>query len=480
MTSSHVRQSGDQEHIGPYRILRRLGAGGQGVVYLGQDGDGQPVAVKVLRRDVAADEDTRNRFAREVAIAQRVASFCTAQFLAADLWSDPPYIVTEFVDGLSLQEEVTRNGPKSGPGLHRLAVGTATALTAIHEAGLVHRDFKPGNVLLGQDGPRVIDFGIARALDSTATISSHVIGTPAYMAPEQVSGVPIGPQADVFAWGAVVAFAATGRSPFAADSATAVLYRVVEGTPDIGGVPEPLRSLVARCLSKDPAERPAMQDVLLELLGSRDGPRAEHRTASPTERRPGRRRTKQSGSGQNRSGGGGSDRGRRGRSRRAVGRWGAAAAVVAVAAVAGLLWLQRDPAGVTAGGPAGVRTPVTNKPSPTALPARFPGTLRGVWRGALTQSDGSNHPMVVTIPGAVRSASVRYPSLGCSGLLTITSHDPGRYLLRETIRKGDRCSRQGLFTMQARGKTLVLTYIPSSDTPGDNYSATVTLFRPAT
>ncbi|OPG11816.1 serine/threonine-protein kinase [Microbispora sp. GKU 823] len=275
MTASSALRGSDPAFIGPYRIVRRLGAGGQGIVYLGTDDAGTPVAVKVLRPEIAADETTRSRFAREVAIARRVASFCTAQFLAADLWSDPPYIVTEYVDGPSLQEEVARNGPRTGAALHRLAVGTATALTAIHEAGLVHRDFKPGNVLLGADGPRVIDFGIARALDATATVSSQVVGTPAYMAPEQIKGAEIGPAADVFAWGAVVAFAATGRSPFAADSTHAVLYRVIGGEPDIAGVPDPLRALVARCLAKEPAERPTMREVLMWLLGSADSPDRE-------------------------------------------------------------------------------------------------------------------------------------------------------------------------------------------------------------
>ncbi|WP_433221737.1 serine/threonine-protein kinase [Microtetraspora malaysiensis] len=466
MTASGGLQPGDPPSIGPYQLIRRLGAGGQGIVYLGTDGGGAAVAVKILRPEIAHDDTTRERFAREVTVAQRVASFCTAQFLTADLWSNPPYIVTEFVDGPSLQDDVNRNGPRSGAALHRLAVGTATALTAIHETGLVHRDFKPGNVLLSQDGPRVIDFGIARALDATATVSSQVIGTPAYMAPEQIAGGPIGPSADVFAWGAVVAFAATGRSPFAADSAPAALYRVINAEPEIDGVPEPLRSLVRRCLAKEPAERPGMQEVLMRLLGSAEPTAASASArgdASRSAERPAGRRQ------------------RAGRVNRGYVLAGGAA-VLALAAGAAF-WLAREPAGT--GQAASVTggtlptTPAAAKASESADPAtyRFSRAFEGVWKGALAQSNGKTRPMIVTIRTGSRTAAVSYPDLGCSGDLALTGRAPdGQFTLHETITEGTRCSQEGDFTMKASRQALALTYIPQGERD-TTYTANVTLFR---
>lgn len=177
-----------------------------------------------------------------------------------------PYVVTEYVDGPSLQQSGPRDGTAA---LQRLAVATATALTAIHDAGIVHRDFKPSNVLLGPDGPRVIDFGIARDTEAPLTLTSTIMGTPAYMAPEQFEGKSVGAPADVFAWGSVMAFAATGRPPFGADSFPAIMNRVLQSEPDLGDLPEPLRSLVVACLAKDPARRPTMQDVMLRLVSAR-------------------------------------------------------------------------------------------------------------------------------------------------------------------------------------------------------------------
>lgn len=457
MTASSALRGSDPAFIGPYRIVRRLGAGGQGIVYLGTDDAGTPVAVKVLRPEIAADETTRSRFAREVAIARRVASFCTAQFLAADLWSDPPYIVTEYVDGPSLQEEVARNGPRTGAALHRLAVGTATALTAIHEAGLVHRDFKPGNVLLGADGPRVIDFGIARALDATATVSSQVVGTPAYMAPEQIKGAEIGPAADVFAWGAVVAFAATGRSPFAADSTHAVLYRVIGGEPDIAGVPDPLRALVARCLAKEPAERPTMREVLMWLLGSADSP---DRETGPRSHAVAARR----------------------RSRRTLYAAVAGAAVLALAGGSGPVADERrrlrgeGDRGRHDRGPATTVARTTSSPQ-VSTPSRLPRTLTGVWEGVLAQSNGTNRPMTVVIRPNARTL-VSYPSLGCAGVLTVVRRDAdGQFVLRETIVKGAKCTRQGRLTMRPGDGKLLLTYFPNGSGGEMAYSATATLYR---
>ncbi|MGP3960153.1 serine/threonine protein kinase [Nonomuraea sp. 3N208] len=249
--------------IGPYKVIRQLGEGGQGIVYLAEAPEGTRVAVKVLREGVRGD----GRFAKEIAAARRVEPFCIAQVLDASL-GGRPYIVTEYVEGPSLREA----GLHTGADLQRLAVASATALVAIHRAGVVHRDFKPANILLGRDGPRVIDFGIARAMDDGVTRTSSVVGTPAYMAPEQFAGAVIGPAADVFAWGSVMVYAATGAPPFGNDSLPAVLRRIQYEEPRLDGVPEPLRSIVYACLAKDPHARPAMHDVLFRLIGGQARP----------------------------------------------------------------------------------------------------------------------------------------------------------------------------------------------------------------
>ncbi|GII66491.1 hypothetical protein Skr01_65760 [Sphaerisporangium krabiense] len=260
-------ERGDPRRLGPFELTGRIGEGGQGVVYLGQDDAGERAAVKLLHVKFSGDRTARSRFARELKAAERVASFCTARVLAADLDGDTPYIASEYIDGRSLRETVETSGPLSGSTLERLAVGTATALTAIHHAGIVHRDFKPDNVLMAADGPRVVDFGIARILDSTGTITSRAVGTPAYMAPEQISGGEVGPPADVFAWGATVAFAATGEVPFGGNSIAVVLNRVLNDEVEVGGLPEPLRGVVRACLNKKPVERPTADHILLRLLG---------------------------------------------------------------------------------------------------------------------------------------------------------------------------------------------------------------------
>ncbi|MBE1586938.1 serine/threonine protein kinase [Nonomuraea angiospora] len=261
------------EAIGPYRVVKQLGEGGQGVVYLATAPDGTPVAVKALHEGLPGD----GRFAKEIAAARRVEPFCIAQVLDASLGGPRPYIVTEYVEGPSLHQA----GRHSGADLQRLAVATATALAAIHRAGVVHRDFKPANVLLGRDGPRVIDFGIARAMDAALTRTSSVVGTPAYMAPEQFMGAAAGPAVDVFAWGAVMVYAATGAPPFGNDSVPAVLRRIQYEEPQLGGVPEPLRSIVYACLAKDPAARPAMHDVLFQLIGGQAPPPSPGGPAGP-------------------------------------------------------------------------------------------------------------------------------------------------------------------------------------------------------
>ncbi|MFI7444405.1 serine/threonine-protein kinase [Nonomuraea indica] len=256
---------GEPRELAGYRLVGRLGDGGQGSVYLGEDPTGRRVAVKVLHARLLGDERARRRFLRECVLAGKVAAFCTARVLDSGLVAGRPYIVSEYVPGPSLRELVSREGPRRGGGLERLAVGTVAALGAIHRAGIVHRDFKPGNVLIGPDGPRVIDFGIATAVEA-GTSGSAVVGTPAYMSPEQIAGEPATAASDMFGWAATMAYAATGRAPFAGGSIPAVMHRVLTAEPDLSRVGEPLRSLLAACLAKDPAARPSAAGVLDALM----------------------------------------------------------------------------------------------------------------------------------------------------------------------------------------------------------------------
>jgi eukaryotic-like serine/threonine-protein kinase len=278
----------DPTEFGPYRLLRRLGEGGMGSVYLAAQVEGEPqdigrlVAIKVIRSDLAHEPDFRRRFRGEVARAQQVPPFCTAEVLDADADHDPPYLVVEYVDGPTLAAVVQQRGPLSPANLHGLAIGVATALTGIHGAGVIHRDLKPANVLLAPGTPKVIDFGIARGGDGLTvghTGPDEVIGTIAYMAPERLDPAGSGrltSAADIFAWGAVVTYAGTGRTPFGGGSAEAAV-RILTQPPDLGGLTGPLRELVAAALQKDPALRPTSRELLDRLLSA--GPRAA--TAQP-------------------------------------------------------------------------------------------------------------------------------------------------------------------------------------------------------
>ncbi|WP_336214531.1 serine/threonine-protein kinase [Nonomuraea sp. LPB2021202275-12-8] len=250
--------------VGGYRLTGLLGEGGQGVVYLAESESGRRVAVKVLHGGLAAAPDVRRQLRREADAARRVASFCTAMVLEVDLSHDPPYIVSEYVEGVSLAERVRLEGPRGGGSLQRLAVATATALGAIHRAGIVHRDFKPSNVLLGPEGPVVIDFGIARVLEATAT-RSGVVGTPAYMSPEQVAGRPVGTSSDVFSWGCTMVFAASGRPAFGGGSIPEVMSGILYREPDLSAVPETLRALVGASLAKEPHARPTADQLTRAL-----------------------------------------------------------------------------------------------------------------------------------------------------------------------------------------------------------------------
>jgi len=258
-------EPGDPLRLGRFELIARLGEGGQGVVYLGRGtnpGEDR-VAVKVLRS--TADADVLERLARELDAIHQVQPFVTAGVIEASAEGDRRFVVSEFIDGPTLQERVDERGPLPEGDLQRLAVGTATALTAIHGAGVVHRDFKPANVLLGPDGPRVVDFGIARLTDAS-TITSGLIGTPSYVSPEQLGGARPTSAVDIFAWALTIIYAATGRLAFGADSVPAVMHRIMYEQPDVSGLPPSLRAVVLECLDKDPSRRPTARDLLLRLV----------------------------------------------------------------------------------------------------------------------------------------------------------------------------------------------------------------------
>jgi serine/threonine protein kinase len=244
--------------LGPYRLQDRLGEGGMGVVHLARDPEGRAVAVKVLHPLGSEVVNARRRLAREVETMRRVRSPYVAEVLDADVTGEFPYIVTRFVSGPTLDEMVRTRGPLSGPGLRRLAHGMAEALAAIHAAGVVHRDLKPGNVMLTDDRPIVIDFGIAQAGDATRlTQTGLVMGTPGYLAPEVIEGEPSSPASDVHSWGSTMAFAATGHLPFGGGSYETIFYRIISGRADLSGVPAPLVPLISAALARDPSHRPS-------------------------------------------------------------------------------------------------------------------------------------------------------------------------------------------------------------------------------
>ncbi len=256
----------DPRRVGRYRIRARLGAGGMGVVYLGFQGR-RPLAIKVLRRELAESRAFRVRFGREIAAASRVEATCTAAFVSGDADADPPYFAIEYVPGPTLEAYVAERGPLHGDALRALAVGIADGLAAIGRAGLVHRDLKPTNVLMTPTGPKVIDFGVAAGDDTLGlTQTGQRIGTPKWMAPEQVQGGAVTPATDVFAWGALVAFAGTALPPFGTGDSEAVLYRVVHATPTVAELDPVIGPLVERALAKEPDQRPSVEEIVKVLL----------------------------------------------------------------------------------------------------------------------------------------------------------------------------------------------------------------------
>ncbi|WP_143667381.1 serine/threonine-protein kinase, partial [Streptomyces sp. ms184] len=265
--------SEDPRAVGPYRTLVRLGAGGMGVVYLARSVGGSLAAVKVIRAEHAADPGFRARFRREAEAAARITGPWVVPVLGADTEAREPWLATAFVPGPSLAQVVAAGGPLPPVTVRALGSRLAEALAAVHEAGLIHRDVKPGNVLLALDGPRLIDFGIARHEGATAlTATGAVIGTPGYLAPEQASAGPLGPPCDVFSLGCVLVYAATGRGPFGEGGGAGALFRTVHEEPDLTGVPPGLTPLIAACLAKDPAARPTASRV-------RDAPAADGEAA---------------------------------------------------------------------------------------------------------------------------------------------------------------------------------------------------------
>lgn len=256
----------DPRVVGSFRLHRRLGAGGMGVVYLGSDKKGQRVALKVIRPDLAEDQEFRSRFAREVSAARRIRGGCTARLVAADLDADRPWFATQYVPGPSLHDKVADEGSLVAAEVAAIGAALSEGLVAVHEAGVVHRDLKPSNILLSPKGPRIIDFGIAWATGaSTLTHVGTAVGSPGFLAPEQVRGAAVTPATDVFSLGATLAYASMGDSPFGHGSSEVMLYRVVHEEPQLHGVPDALAPLVRACLAKDPEERPTTLQLSLRL-----------------------------------------------------------------------------------------------------------------------------------------------------------------------------------------------------------------------
>jgi serine/threonine protein kinase len=255
---------GDPRQVGVYRLVGRLGDGGMGQVFLGVSPGGRPVAVKVIRPEFTADPEFRRRFAREVDAARRVGGFHTAPVVDADPDDEPPWMVTAYIAGPSLEAVVSGGGPLAPADVSMLGAALTEGLAAIHGSGLVHRDLKPANIIMADDGPRIIDFGVAQSAGATSlTTPGTVIGTCSFMAPEQVRAYSATPESDVFSLGCVLAYAATGRPPFDAPTVPAILYRVLNEQPDLGDLPPGvLRDTLAACLAKDPGRRPLPSDLL--------------------------------------------------------------------------------------------------------------------------------------------------------------------------------------------------------------------------
>lgn len=256
-------KAGDPGHVGGYRLLGRLGGGGMGQVFLGASPAGRKVAVKLIRPEYADDAEFRRRFAREIEAARQVGGFHTALLLDADPDADQPWMVTAYLPGLSLAEAVAKDGPLGLAAVRELGAPLAEGLAAIHACGVIHRDLKPGNIILAADGPRIIDFGVARTMGASAlTTVSAVIGTYGYMSPEQLGRREVTPRSDVFALGGVLVFAATGHGPFDAPDLPAVIGHILSEPPDLSPLTGSLRDILSACLDKEPDRRPGLDDLI--------------------------------------------------------------------------------------------------------------------------------------------------------------------------------------------------------------------------
>ncbi|MBT2379380.1 serine/threonine protein kinase [Streptomyces sp. ISL-111] len=276
----------DPRLVGSFRLHRRLGAGGMGVVYLGSDRRGQRVALKVIRPDLAEDQEFRSRFAREVSAARRIRGGCTARLVAADLEADRPWFATQYVPGPSLHDKVAEEGPLAAAEVASIGAALSEGLVAVHEAGVVHRDLKPSNILLSPKGPRIIDFGIAWATGaSTLTHVGTAVGSPGFLAPEQVRGAAVTPATDVFSLGATLAYAAMADSPFGHGSSEVMLYRVVHEEAQLHGVHDALAPLIRACLAKNPEERPSTLQLSMRLkeIAAREA-QGLHESRPPAQR----------------------------------------------------------------------------------------------------------------------------------------------------------------------------------------------------
>jgi hypothetical protein len=523
---------GDPEWLGGYRLLGRLGEGGQGTVYLAQPPSGPPVAVKLLRAEWTRDPVARARFAREVAAVGRVAPFCTARILDAHVDGDQPFVVSEFIDGPSLQAVVARHGPLTGSGLDRLAVATATALSAIHQAGVIHRDLKPGNVLLGPDGVRVIDFGIARSADGSATLTSQLFGTPGYMAPEVVRGEPAGPPADVFAWAATMTFAATGNPPFHGPNMAATIYQLTNGEPDLGMLSGHLRGIVAECVVKDPAARPTAVDLLMRLMqysqhddaatqppaflqaplqtvpmtdeyaqepdeyAHEPGPYAQEpgpyaQQPGPYPQEPGPYApwpgpyAQPTGPYSQLPATAAMGAPREDRRGHAVAGWAAAIAGLVVLAVLGGLLVPRLIAGPSssappAGHPSGEATH-GHSPPPSQVPAlaeAIPARFAGTWSGEARQKKGviTVWAASLVLPQGATRGTFSIPTIPCTATVTVTSVSRVRILLSErvTSNPSGNCATSGVISISLAGAeagTARMFWRDATD-PGNNATGT--------
>ncbi|MEV4642344.1 serine/threonine-protein kinase [Actinoplanes sp. NPDC049548] len=443
----------DPASVGPYRLAGRLGEGGMGTVYLATDPQGRRVAVKVVRSHLAADPEFARRFRREIDGARQVPPFCTAEVLDADPGHDPPYLVVEYVDGPSLADVISRDGPLTAANLHALAIGVATALTAIHGAGVVHRDLKPRNVLLPPGSPKVIDFGIAHALRSSRlTAENQLVGTVGYMAPERFNPrpeAPVEPSADVFSWGAVVTLAGTGHEPFRAPSAMATAARIISEEPDLDGLHPPLRDLVAEALAKDPADRPTARELLDRLL---DAGTVAHDT-TVLQDQPDLRAAVEAVTWRH------TMPGSRVRRRRRIAT--AAVVVVLLGGAAAAVPLIRDRRS-----PDRLAAPPATSATPSAAPS--PSASAGTeWIGELQQSFGSDEPVHLRFALDADRGTIRYPRLGCSGTVTVTQRTSEKIVLAERIDKGH-CSARGDIVLWPTGPaSMLLDYKPA----GGRYTA---------